>query len=77
MGVDVGGEGLWILEDGEGDPAVGQPEALHLPGLGGQLPEHLHGCLVQHLCEETLGGWHCWGQRETRRLLGDRERERE
>lgn len=53
MCVDVGGEGLLPLEFWVGNPAVLQSEALQLARLTGQLPVHLHGCLVQDLGEET------------------------
>lgn len=53
MSVDVSWESLLPLDVRVRNPPVLQPEALQLPGFTGQLPVHLHGRLVQHLCEET------------------------
>lgn len=53
MSVDVCWEGLLPLDLWVGNPTVLQSEALQLPWLTGQLPVHLHGCLVQDLSEET------------------------
>lgn len=62
MGVDVTGKCFLPLEVGLGDLAVGQLEALYLARLTGQLPEHLHGRLVQHLGEETGRTGYCEGK---------------
>jgi len=64
VGVDVTGQLDGPLEVGEGDPAVGQPEALGPARLTGELPEHLHGAGVHHLGEEGGRGRH-WRQKET------------
>lgn len=53
MGVDVAGKDFLPLEVGLRDLAISQLEAFHLARLTGQLPEHLHGCLVQNLGEKT------------------------
>lgn len=53
VSVDVCWEGLLPLDLWVGNPTVLQSEALQLPWLTGQLPVHLHGCLVQDLSEET------------------------
>lgn len=59
MGVDVSWEGLLPLDFWVGNPTVLQPEALQLPWRTGQLPVHLHSCLVQELREEfgRTGNW--------------------
>ncbi len=56
MGIDVAGQLDWSLEDSVGDPAVGQPEALSLASLTGELPEDLHRAGVHHLGEERGRG---------------------
>lgn len=38
VGIDVAGELNWPLEVGVRDPAVGEPEALCLARLAGELP---------------------------------------
>lgn len=53
MGVDVCREGLLSLDLWVGNPTVFQSKTLQLSWLTGQLPVHLHGCLVQDLSEET------------------------
>jgi len=58
VGIDVTGQLDGPLEVSVGDPAVGQPEALSLAGLAGQLPENLHGRGVHHLGEEGGGCGH-------------------
>lgn len=52
------------LEEGVGDPAVEQSEALSLAGFTGQLPQHLHTAGVHHLGEEGWRGWSCVDKRE-------------
>ena len=68
MCVDVAGEELLCLELLLGDHAVGELEALHLPRLAGQLPEHLHGRLIQHLGEDTRRRGNCGASRKRERL---------
>lgn len=53
MGVDVGWKRVPPLELRVGNPAVLHSEALQGPRPAGQLPVHLHGRLVQDLCEEA------------------------
>lgn len=67
MGIDVTGQLDWSLENSMGDPAVGQPEALSLASLTGELPEDLHSAGVHHLGEERGRGRH-WTE------SGDRKR---
>ena len=63
MGDGVGIGMAWHLqrplELSVGDFAVGQPEALGLASLTGQLPHHLHRCGVHHLGEEGWWSGHC------------------
>lgn len=68
VGVDVCWEGFLSLELCVGNPVVLQSEALQLPRLTGQLPVHLHGCLIQDLCEETGRTGNC-GTNRDRRIL--------
>lgn len=51
------------LEVSVGHLAVGEAEALGLARLAGQLPQHLHRAVVQHLGEEGRGS-RDWGRRE-------------
>lgn len=68
VGVDVCWECFLSLELCVGHLVVLQSEALQLPRLTGQLPVHLHGCLVQDLCEETGRTGDCGTDRD-RRIL--------
>lgn len=70
MGVDVGRKGLVPLEPRVGNPTVLQSEALQGPGPAGQLPVHLHGRLVQDLCEEAGSSGDC-GHRQDRHRSHD------
>lgn len=68
VGIDVTGQLNRSLEDSVWDPAVGQPEALSLASLTGELPEDLHSAGVHHLREERGRGRH-WtesGDRKSR-----------
>lgn len=52
------------LEEGVGDPAVEQSEALSLASFTGQLPQHLHTAGVLHLGEKGWRGWNWVDKRE-------------
>lgn len=66
VGVDVCWECFLSPELCVGNPTVLQSEALQLPRFTGQLPVHLHGCLVQDLCEEAGRTGNCGTDRDRR-----------
>lgn len=63
MSVDQTSELDGPLEEGMGDPAVKESEALGLASFTGQLPQHLHTAGVHHLGEEGRRGGSCGDKR--------------
>lgn len=67
VGVDVCWECLLAVNIRVGNTAVFQPEAFQLSWPTGQLPVHLHGCLVQDFGEETGSIGNCGKGNRNRR----------
>lgn len=78
VGICVTGELDGPLEVTVGDLAVGQPEALSLARLTGELPQDLHGAGVHHLGEESGSSGH-WTEsrgKKTKRESDERRADR-